>query len=76
MAACKRQVLEESSLDGFTLEPISLTWWQEIDQREEIGLWIKLDHLLDDPLGSTVDIKPFMDDGNARCYGSIQEWIS
>lgn len=47
----------------FVLDEAALVFGQEVDEREQVGIWEDVEELLDDALGSGVDDKPVADNG-------------
>lgn len=58
-----RELLDEARMGLFVLDEAALVFGQEVDEREQIGIWKDVENLLDDALGSGVDDEPVTDNG-------------
>lgn len=58
-----RELLDEARMGRFILDEAALVFGQEVDEREQVGIWEDVEDLLDDALGTGVDDEPVTDNG-------------
>ena len=52
------ELLNEACMGLFVLDKAALVFGQEVDEREQVGIWEDIENLLDNALGSSVDDEP------------------
>lgn len=57
------EFLDEACMGLFVLDEAALVLGQEVDEREQIGIWEDIEDLLDDTLSSCIDDEPVADNG-------------
>lgn len=56
------ELLDEARMGLFILDEIALALWQEVDEREQVGIREDVQDLFDDALGTGIDDEPVTDD--------------
>lgn len=57
------EILDETRMGRFVLDEAALVFGQEVDEREQVGIWEDVENLFDNALGSGVDDEPIADNG-------------